>query len=62
MGGHAGDIGEFVKGLHPQGNIYNYKGNMTVGVLPCDHVLGEMMTWDLEHMIDVKHFDVDLER
>lgn len=62
MGGHVGDTGEFVKGPHPQGNIYNSKSDVIVGVLTRDPVLGEMITCDLEHMIDIDWSKTDPER
>jgi hypothetical protein len=40
-------------------NIYDSNGIMTVVMLPCELISGEVMTWDMTHMIDDQNFDVD---
>lgn len=56
MGGHVGDTWEFVKGPYHQGYIYDSNGNVAIGVLPRDPILGQTMTWDMENMLDVQNF------
>ena len=55
--GYGGDIGEFIKGPHPQGYMYDTDGHVTVGILPYDPVLGKTTTWGIEHMLDVQNFN-----
>jgi hypothetical protein len=62
MEGHVGNTGEFVKGPHPQGYIYDLIDNVTVGVLSLNPVSDEKMAWDIEHMLDIKCFDVDVDK
>ena len=35
---------------------------MTVGVLPCNPIPNETMTWDIEHMLDIGILNADANR
>lgn len=55
MGGYVGYTRKFIKCPHPQGFIYDSNYKVIVGVLLGDLVLGKMMTWDMEHMLDIEN-------
>lgn len=46
-------------GPHRQCHMYDSNGNMTVGVFPRDLVLGEMVTWDIKHMLDIENLNAN---
>lgn len=54
MKGHAGDTMEFVKGPHLQDYIYDSNGNVGLEVMLCGPIQGEMMIWDIKHMLDIE--------
>ena len=60
MLGHIGEIWEFIPSLHPQGYMYDTIGNVTMEILPQepDHI-GET-TLDVEHIMDVEMYEVDV--
>lgn len=37
---------------------FNSINNVTMGIPPCKLILGETMTWHVEHMLDVGSFEV----
>lgn len=60
MGGHAGNMKDFVKeSTTPLNYMYDPNRIVTLGVLPCDLVSGETMTWDMEHVLDVQILNSD---
>ena len=62
MASHIGDIGEFVKGPHPQGYISGRNANMIMGILPRELIPNETITLHMEHLLDVQNFERNEER